>query len=375
MQSHDEGMTLNPIELFDTARSKYTLALARVRYGPPELALLSLHGSLEDALRAQAIRLHMPEAGAIFPELLQAMSLLEPAPLSSAEAEGIRRMHRLRARVAHGEQIAVTSETIHSYHRLVARLLPRYGVIVVGPEDEQALVRHEETRSPRRTEEGLRHHAEEGSTGRGTPAGLPRRERTVYPEAGQPRLSGRVMPSGATRDLPLAQEMLAVRSGRRGSEFERMDRMVTRWERIQGWLLPMLIGLSIFLVGAVISISLQMRSTPVIPTAVVASMVTTSGGPIVDPAAPGEAGTAIPEAVPAADGLAVGQTAYVRAETGPLNLRLQPGIAEEIPIQFILNPGTSVEIIGGPVEADGYSWWQVRSGGAEGWCAGQYLVR
>ena len=37
--------------------------------------------------------------------------------------------------------------------------------------------------------------------------------------------------------------------------------------------------------------------------------------------------------------------------------------------------GTTLVVLDGPEEADGYTWWQVRTpDGAEGWAAGTWLV-
>jgi hypothetical protein len=68
-----------------------------------------------------------------------------------------------------------------------------------------------------------------------------------------------------------------------------------------------------------------------------------------------------------------GQTVYVRGDVEVLSVRAKPGTATDNLVVFGLGPGTAVEVLRGPVEADGYTWWQVRSPLGEGWCAGQYL--
>ena len=47
---------LGPLELMESARVKYSLALARLRRGPPELALLSLHGRPGHDIPGQVLR-------------------------------------------------------------------------------------------------------------------------------------------------------------------------------------------------------------------------------------------------------------------------------------------------------------------------------
>lgn len=399
---HDEP-TPGPLELLEAARAKYQLALARLRRGPPELALLSLHGAIEDVLRAHGLRLELPSAYGAFPQLLDALAAVRQQPLSAAEAEGVRRMHRLRARVAHGEQIVVTRETIDAYQRLAARLLPRYGVMVVGPEggaekgEEQrsaqttvgGMRRERETTALLRTETTLARRGEterlERSAG-GAPQ--PRRERTVFPDENAARYVGRAQPSRATADLPLAREW--ARGGGRGDEgVRRAERQADLLARAQGWLLPGLAILTIFLIGAVISVGLQqMRAEPLVPTAAVPIRDATAFAPqittmapftsVIDSAAaPGVLPTQGPRvtitATAAADALAPGRTAYVRADTPGLNVRARVGTGADNPIIFSLAPGTAVEIIGGPSEADGFTWWQVRGPTGDGWCAGEFL--
>lgn len=377
-----------PLELLESARTKHRLALARLRRGPPELALLSIHGAVEDVLRAHGLRLELPEADAPFVQLLDALAAARERPLSAAEAEGVKRMHRLRARVAHGEHIVVARETIEAYMRLATRLLPRYGVFVTGPEDAGAADAQGGGRREGDTLATLR--LEPAPSGRtGTTARLerevagPRRERTVYPETGA-RYPGQARPSKATADLPLAREW-----GGAGYDAPRRRRGVPRddlWDRARAWLLPGLAILTIFLVGAVMTVALQqLRAEPPVPTA---ALPTAAGGPATlapqittaaAPAAPeGGAAAATPAPVAAstaapAGALAPGRTAYVRAESGGLNVRARAGMAADNPVLFSLAPGTAVDVVAGPVDADGFTWWQVRGPTAEGWCAGQYL--
>jgi hypothetical protein len=373
----------------ESARAKYSLALGRLRRGPPELTLLSLHGCLEDALRGHAMRQRSAAALEPFPQLLEALLSDVQAPLSAAEAEGIRRMHRLRARVAHGEQITVTAATIDAYHRLAARLLPRYGVLVVGPDDAGAatvpLARlPAEEAPPRRGRDDV-----EAIPPRHGPA-LPERSYTTTrierQRATPPRERSAYPDDELARYAPRPRGPLAGREqrGRGGPADRRLDAL----GRAQPWVLPTLIVVSIFLIGAAFSIGLQqMLSAPqrpplAVPTASGPEIATSApaGSPEAMAAIDSVAPTAAPVATPAASlsatppgGLAVGSRAYVRSNIPGLNLRARAGTDEAIPILLALTPGTAVEVVAGPVETDGFTWWQVRVASIDGWCAGQFL--
>lgn len=56
-----------------------------------------------------------------------------------------------------------------------------------------------------------------------------------------------------------------------------------------------------------------------------------------------------------------------------LRVRREPSLAAE-PLGMLLAEGERVAVVGGPVEADGYRWWEVELDGQRGWCAGAYLV-
>jgi hypothetical protein len=59
-------------------------------------------------------------------------------------------------------------------------------------------------------------------------------------------------------------------------------------------------------------------------------------------------------------------------------VRNQPGTGFNSAIIAVLTSGTTVEVLEGPIEADGFTWWRVRGqatdGLVEGWCVGTYLV-
>ncbi|MGB9632563.1 MAG: hypothetical protein ACPL8I_04495, partial [Chloroflexaceae bacterium] len=136
---------------------------------------------------------------------------------------------------------------------------------------------------------------------------------------------------------------------------------------------------------AVISIGLQQRgAVPPMPTAILAPTAGLPGdlarSPVAAPAPGGEAGAApggeagaAPPTAAVLPSFTAGQTVYVRGDVEVLSVRDKPGTAADNVVVFGLGPGTAVEVLSGPVEADGYTWWQVRSPLGEGWCAGQYL--
>lgn len=85
-------------------------------------------------------------------------------------------------------------------------------------------------------------------------------------------------------------------------------------------------------------------------------------------------GTTEAAAPAAAPGLQAGATAYVAQAGGlPLRLRSRPGLNKDTVLDR-LPPGTSMTLLDGPQDADGHSWWHIRTGdGREGWVAGEDL--
>ena len=61
-----------------------------------------------------------------------------------------------------------------------------------------------------------------------------------------------------------------------------------------------------------------------------------------------------------------------RVVDGSLNLRAVPGTGS--PVVAVLAEGTRLDLLGGPQNASGYTWWRVRTtGGTTGWCVQTYL--
>lgn len=62
----------------------------------------------------------------------------------------------------------------------------------------------------------------------------------------------------------------------------------------------------------------------------------------------------------------------VTFNTDPLRMRDQPSLSGDIVVR--LGSGSVLTVLDGPREADGYTWWKVRTeGGREGWVAGNWL--
>jgi hypothetical protein len=61
----------------------------------------------------------------------------------------------------------------------------------------------------------------------------------------------------------------------------------------------------------------------------------------------------------------------VNTEGKGLRLRSQPGVGARVVGQ--LAEGMVVEMVAGPVQADGYEWWEVSHQGQRGWCAANWL--
>lgn len=106
---------------------------------------------------------------------------------------------------------------------------------------------------------------------------------------------------------------------------------------------------------------------PVTPTLqVLPTLATFTPAPVEVAATP----TGEPAAAPATT-LAVGSKAVANAGAG-LNMRSNAGTGNSI-VQR-LPKGAEVEVIGGPKEANNYTWWQVRdSAGVTGWVASEFL--
>lgn len=76
---------------------------------------------------------------------------------------------------------------------------------------------------------------------------------------------------------------------------------------------------------------------------------------------------------PNAPRFTAGDTAVVSGTGNGLNLRAQPGT--QAAKLASLPDGTVVTILGGPTEADGFTWWNIQAGNLSGWSAQDFLVK
>lgn len=85
--------------------------------------------------------------------------------------------------------------------------------------------------------------------------------------------------------------------------------------------------------------------------------------------------TSTPEPEPTQAPIAVEDTVEVSG-TGGSGLRMRAGAGQGHDVVKLLQEGAVLEVIGGPKEADGFTWWQVRDEvGESGWVASTYVSR
>lgn len=305
--------------LSDACREKYALGTERLQKGHAALALLSLHGALEDGLRAYLLR-QGAEATGDWPTLLDALCSNRSRPLTTEDAERLRRANSLRNRVAHGEAVRIEQGSIVSYQQFVGRILRAYGV----PLDQRQASRPPHGAQPQRA------------------AGSVLRDRW---DAAMLRWRTLLVPAAAIL-LVLAAGWWATaallsRSG------------------------PQVVG------DGRTAMSLPLR--PQITTLTPIEGETLASAPAV--ILPGTPRPQDGVARPSSQGpLAVGGRAMVIAEADQLNLRASPGQSAESTVLAMLPAGTAVMVLEGPVQADGRAWWRIRADDKEGWCAGEFLT-
>jgi len=109
-------------------------------------------------------------------------------------------------------------------------------------------------------------------------------------------------------------------------------------------------------------------SLPTLPPATTEAVTTEAESPETLEAAAEE--TAAPR-----EPLAVGDTALVCCTDGA-GLRMRSGAGTGHPVVKMLAEDKVVEVIGGPEESTGYTWWQIRDDvGTSGWAAEDFLTK
>lgn len=116
-------------------------------------------------------------------------------------------------------------------------------------------------------------------------------------------------------------------------------------------------------------------ATTVLPTLPPATPAPGGADVAADSTATAEAvATETEEATPK-EPLTVGDTATVCCTDGS-GLRMRSGAGTGHPVVKMLPEDKVVEIIGGPQEATGFTWWQIRDDvGTSGWAADDFLVK
>lgn len=78
------------------------------------------------------------------------------------------------------------------------------------------------------------------------------------------------------------------------------------------------------------------------------------------------------EPAPAPARISVGSLVRI-IDTEGVGLRMRTGPSLEHPTVETLHDGDTLQVIGGPESADGFTWWQLQGEEAVGWCASDWL--
>ena len=310
----DRSQPVSPTQLAATSRQKYALAAKRLEGGDPELALLSLHGAVEDGLRAYLAKQGQEEIEG-WRDIIERMRADKDMPLDDDIAAHLRRVNALRNRVAHGEHGVIEHPAIVEYQRLAARLLPAYGV----PLDKAAPKQQTGARK------------QPAPSKKSASAQQKRSRATASPEPAA---------GGFNPLIPVGAVAL------------------------------------ILLIGLLTTLAQNRPRTTVIdtaaPSAVAPGSLDDGSAPIAATLTAAPLGSSPVPVNPAFVQIVLGSRAVVSAEGDQLSLRAQPGIGGAL--LAALPAGAEVLVLDGPQQADGLRWWRVRAGANEGWCAEQYLV-
>lgn len=377
-----------------SSREKYANGADRLQMGEDALALLGFQGALEDGLWAYAIEQgHSPQS---WPALIELLHSDPDQPLSEKQINLIAQYRQLRNQIAHGEEVDLDRSDVAAYQQIVWQILRAYGVSV-------------ERRTPSR-----RLDRSESPTGRLRSESPTGRLRSESPTTNRLR-----------SDYPTASHTTRSRyNNDYDDEFE--DEELTWQEQVSDFiqqnrqfLIPFAIGLCVIALSFVIyqvvvgdqgpqplrsadfsreESGSQTGDFSTLPqTAVVDPQLQNNSidalNPTPDPFETPLTGysppilnnlTPVPENEELLNdanqfgNLVAGGNALVLTQQGDLNVRNQPGIGPNSPIIAVFTSGTTVEVLEGPLEVDGFTWWKVRGqaveGLVEGWCVGDFLV-
>jgi len=142
--------------------------------------------------------------------------------------------------------------------------------------------------------------------------------------------------------------------------------------RASAWQLPVaVVAVLIAAVGLcqVSGLANRLRPLPT-PTPTATPVPTATALPTVTPT---ETPLPTPTATPVPVVMVGGQVVVQGTEGQQLSLREGPAVTQAR--LRIVEEGTVLKVLDGPVAADGFQWWQVQtSDGVQGWVAGKWLV-
>jgi hypothetical protein len=307
----------------DSATEKLELGLQRLAKAGDDadllgLALQSIHGALEDFCRATLSadpRLPADQREAVRDsKKIQWKDLLDLMQLyrdlSAQDRELIWRTNGLRTRVAHGGRYTGTRADLDRYATLVQRLCD---------------------------------YTPPARPGR-QPSPKPEKQPAAKLDARSPQPADRSHPPPSGPDIPRAVRPRAPAPPQRSR---------------LGWAGTLLALALLFGLAAFVVLRGAAQSAPDPAAAPTSAPPTAAPDLAAAPPEPARA-TALPRAATVAN-----------LEGVPLRVRSDHSLAAET--LLTLAEGARVAIVGGPVDADGYTWWNVEVGGQRGWCAGEFL--
>lgn len=301
------------------------------------LALQSIHGALEDHIRVVlSTDPQMPEAqrrAVLDPKQVQWKDLLDLMvlyrDLGAADREEIWQINGTRAKVAHGGRYSGSRAELESYARLVQRLGEYTPSRPATP--------------PARSSSGqaVAERARIGQPPAPAPASLS--QRATRP-ASQPQARPATQAPARPTSRPPDEAPAIPRAVRATPPPAPRSRA--------GWLL--VLGAVALLGALAITALIRNSTTPPASLAQSPSAAPTAGAPPTSAPAP----TAGPRG------------ATIVAEGG-LNVRADHSLGATV--LFTAKNGSRVDIVGGPVEADQHTWWQIEINGQQGWCVGEFM--
>jgi|GEM_PF-1626782 hypothetical protein len=407
-----------------SSREKYANGADRLQMGEDALALLGFQGALEDGLWAYAIEQgHSPQS---WPALIELLHSDPDQPLSEKQINLIAQYRQLRNQIAHGEEVDLDRSDVAAYQQIVWQILRAYGVSVERRTPSRRLDRSESPTGRLRSESPTGRLRSESPTTNRLRSDYPTASRSARSETPTGRLRSESPTTNRLRsDYPTASHTTRSRyNNDYDDEFE--DEELTWQEQVSDFiqqnrqfLIPFAIGLCVIALSFVIyqvvvgdqgpqplrsadfsreESGSQTGDFSTLPqTAVVDPQLQNNSidalNPTPDPFETPLTGysppilnnlTPVPENEELLNdanqfgNLVAGGNALVLTQQGDLNVRNQPGIGPNSPIIAVFTSGTTVEVLEGPLEVDGFTWWKVRGqaveGLVEGWCVGDFLV-